>query len=142
MSRAISCGFVERKRTAPDALRQVFAGDQLEHEEAASLGALESIDGRDAGVIQRREQTRFALEAPQSFGIVGEGVGENLDGDVAAQARVAGAIHLAHAACADLLDDFVASEFAGDHGAAIIAELRRDATSDSAHCRDGNRALY
>ena len=50
------------------------------------------------------------LEAAQALGVGGEGGGQNLDGDVASEARIAGAIDLAHAACADERDDFVGTD--------------------------------
>jgi hypothetical protein len=35
---------------------------------------------------------------------------QNFDGDVAAEARIACSIHLAHAACAEWRDDFIAAK--------------------------------
>ena len=55
-------------------------------------------------MVQRGDRARFALEA------LGELLGRNLDGDVAAQARVVRAVHLAHAARADLGQDLVRAE--------------------------------
>ena len=75
-----------------------------------AIGFVETVDGADVRMVQRREDLRFALEPGQSLGIAGERGRENLDGDVAAQLRVAGAIHLAHAARAKLRDDVVCAE--------------------------------
>ena len=58
-------------------------------------------------MVQRGEHLGFALEARQAFGIERELLRQNLDRDVAIQLRVARAIHLAHAARADLGDDFI-----------------------------------
>ena len=72
------------------------------------------------------------------IGIGGEGFGENLDGDGAIEPRVAGAIHLAHAAFADWRNYFVGPEFypgCDSHSglAGIIAESwQLDADSDGA----------
>ena len=52
-------------------------------------------------MIERREQLRLALESRDAIRIAGEEGGEDLDRDVAAQARVARPIHFAHAARAD-----------------------------------------
>ena len=57
------------------------------------------------GMIQRGERLRFALEAREPVGIACEGVGQDLDRDIAIQLRIARAIHLAHAARADLGGD-------------------------------------
>ncbi len=43
----------------------------------------------------------FLLESPQALGIGGQQRRQNLDGDVAANARIASPIHLAHSALAD-----------------------------------------
>jgi hypothetical protein len=51
---------------------------------------------RDVGMIQRREDFRFALESREPFAIVGDVGGQDLDRDFALQLRVARAIHLAH----------------------------------------------
>jgi hypothetical protein len=52
-------------------------------------------------VVERRHHFRFALE---TFIELFSG---DLDGDIASQARIAGTIDLAHAACAQLAEDFV-----------------------------------
>ena len=52
-------------------------------------------------MIQRGDRAGFALEA------LAELFGGDFDGDVAPEARVAGAIHFAHAAGADEREDFV-----------------------------------
>ena len=63
------------------------------------------VERADVGMIQRRDSARFALE---SFAELGLG---NLDRDDAIEARVAGLVHLAHAARADGRKDFVRAEF-------------------------------
>ena len=49
-------------------------------------------------MVQRREQFRLALKAGDAIGIAADGLGKDLEGDVALQLRIARAIHLAHAA--------------------------------------------
>ena len=61
-------------------------------------------------MIQRRQRLGFALEARQPLGIVREGVGQDLDRDLPTQVGVGGAIHLAHAAHADLGSDLIRAE--------------------------------
>jgi predicted RNA polymerase sigma factor len=51
------------------------------------------------------------LKAAQAFGIGCERWGQYFDRDLAAQARVARTIDLAHTACADQGDEFVGAEF-------------------------------
>ena len=67
---------------------------------------------RDVRMVQRGEHFGFALEARQPLGIGGDGRRQDLDGDVALQLGVAGAIDLAHAANAERRDDFVGTEAA------------------------------
>ena len=61
-------------------------------------------------VIQRRGGPRFANQARPCRLIVKIGWRQYLEGDVALELRIAGAIHLAHATGAELADDFVARE--------------------------------
>ena len=61
-------------------------------------------------MVQRREDLRFALETRQAIGITGEGIGQDLERDVALQLRVLRAIDLAHPAGADLGGDLVDAE--------------------------------
>ena len=61
-------------------------------------------------MVQRREHSGFTLKAGKTFRIIDEISGEDFDGHVAREFRVARAIHLAHAARANLRDDFVGAE--------------------------------
>ena len=61
-------------------------------------------------MIERGEVLRLSLESSQTFGVVGEGVGQDLQRDVAMQLGVAGAIDLAHAAGTDGGLDLIRSE--------------------------------
>src|SRR6476661_6566811 len=62
----------------------------------------------DVGMVQRGDSAGFALEA------LAEALGGDFDGDLAAQARVAGAVNLAHPALADARQDFIGAEFVAD----------------------------
>ena len=53
-----------------------------------------------------REDERFLLEAGKALRIERVSVWENLQGDIAAQSGVAGAIDFAHSASAQQFDDF------------------------------------
>jgi hypothetical protein len=68
------------------------------------------VDGDDVWVVQRRRRACFLLEAPEPLAVTGECGGQDFDGDVAAEARIVGAIHVAHAARRDGRDDFIGSE--------------------------------
>ena len=80
--------------------------DQLHHEREPVRRVLDAVDSRDAGVIQRREELRFALEALEAFRIPGDGGRQDLDRHVPTQSPVVCAVDLAHAAGAQRRDDF------------------------------------
>ena len=61
-------------------------------------------------MIERREDLCFALEARHALGIQREGIGQDLDSDVATQSGVSGAIHLAHAAGTDSRHNLVRAD--------------------------------
>jgi hypothetical protein len=57
--------------------------------------------------MQRREHLRLAVEARHALGIVGEGFGQDLDSDVAAEFGVVMAVDLTHATRADRRHDLL-----------------------------------
>ena len=74
-------------------------------------------------MVQRGRRTRLLLEAVEPVGVGGKGGREDLDGDVPAEARVARAIDLAHAAGADERDDLIRAEAGAGrecHGTKLI----------------------
>ena len=62
---------------------------------------------RDVRVIERRERLRFAFETRASVAIAGDRGRQDLEGDIATEPGIAGAIHLAHASGADGTLDFI-----------------------------------
>jgi hypothetical protein len=83
--------------------------DILHHDEGLSVGFADFVNRADVRVIQRRGVLRFAHQ-PCSSAIVRGEVLYQLYRDGAAQTRVAGAIHLSHAAGANQADDLVGTE--------------------------------
>ena len=111
---------VHGERAVGQPLGQRWSFDELEHEAADTVGFFQPVDRCDVGVVQRRQYLRLPLEAPQAFGNRLETVGDDLDGDVAAQPGVAGAVHLAHSAGAEQRQDPVRAELAADQRLARI----------------------
>ncbi len=58
-------------------------------------------------MVQRSQGPRLALELAQAIGVAGDVLRQDLDGDGAIEAGVAGAVDLAHAPGADQAEDFV-----------------------------------
>jgi hypothetical protein len=89
---------------------QRLAGEQLAHEVGRRAGAADVVDGEHVRVAQRTDGSDLLLEAAQLLGarrVVGD---DELDRDLAPDARVARAVHLTHAAPAEQLEDLVGSE--------------------------------
>jgi hypothetical protein len=58
-------------------------------------------------VIEHAGGARLLLETPEAVRISGQSAGEDLDGNLAPEAGVLGAINLAHAASAERREHFV-----------------------------------
>ncbi len=108
--------FRDRLRIAPgdrapcDALREVFALDQLHHEGVRLAALLGAVDLGDVRVVERRQRARFALETRGPIGIGGEILRQDLDRHLPPEPGIASAIDLAHAALADDGEHFVWAE--------------------------------
>ena len=81
----------------------------------------------DVRMVELGDGARLALEAGAHLGCRGQVRGQHLDGDVAAQARVVGAVDLAHAARAERGEDPVGTErrARGQHGLSPNGGLQR-----------------
>ena len=71
---------------------------------------MQTVDLRDVGVIQRREDFRFALETRQPFRVRGKGGRKDLDRDLPLQFRVGRAVNLAHSTVAERSGHFIQTE--------------------------------
>ena len=73
------------------------------------------MDGEDVRMRQSCYCLGFALEAGQPVRVMGEGFRQDLDGNLALQARIPSAVHLSHPAGAEGRDNRVRSKPARDH---------------------------
>jgi hypothetical protein len=89
------------------AIRQRAALDELENERAYPVALFDAVDRGDAGMIERRKDFGFAIEARETLRVARERLRQNLERNVAIQPGVARPINLTHAAGAKGLDDFV-----------------------------------
>jgi hypothetical protein len=101
---------VERQSTAPNAIRQRRTRHQLHDERRLAVRLVQSIDLRDAGMVECGEHLRLASKPGEPIGIVCEGVGQNLQRDIAVELGVSGTPDLAHAAGTELGGDFARAE--------------------------------
>jgi hypothetical protein len=92
----------------PNVERVAF--DELQHERGRSAVRLESVDGGDVRMIERRKHLGLAFEPAQPLGIVCQRRWQDLDSHIAPQLRIAGAVDLAHSAAAEQFDDLVRSK--------------------------------
>ena len=88
---------VDGDRPSREAFLQVFALDELEREERRAVGLLEAVNGGDVRMVECGQQVRLATEARQPLGVPRHFGRQHLDGDLASERRVGGAIDLAHA---------------------------------------------
>ena len=80
---------------------------QFRNDEGQALVCADIEHGQQIGMIDRSGGSSFLLETTESIGILGERRRQDLDRDVARDARVARAIHLAHPARPERGDDLV-----------------------------------
>ena len=99
-----------RQESAVEHGAEAFALEKLGDEEWGTFVVSDVVDGQNVGMVQRGYRLRFLLEAAEAIGVAGEGFGQNLQSDVAVEARVAGAVDLPHSACADRRLNFVRAE--------------------------------
>ena len=82
--------FVDGNRSALQALGEVLALDQLEHEEAAAVrDSFEAVDRADVGMVEGGEELRLPLEAREALGIARHLGGQHLDRHLAVELGVA-----------------------------------------------------
>ena len=62
-------------------------------------------------MIQQREDVRLAFKSSDAVRIAGDGIGQGLDRNVPFETRVAGAIHVAHAAGPERRQDAIRPDF-------------------------------
>ena len=101
---------VERHRPFGEPIGQRLPVDELHYQRAAGGRFFEAVNLGDVGMVERGQHLRFAPEARESIGICGEQIRQQLQRNVAPQLRIAGAIHLAHAAGTERSDNVIRAE--------------------------------
>ena len=121
-----------------DAIRERRPVYLFQDECLDALGLLQPVDVPDVGMVQRGQDFGFTLEPGQPIWIVREGLRQDLECHVPVELGVPCAIHLAHAAFADLGGDGIRPEAGAwiEHGCRVSADYRvRHTTGDPERSR-------
>ena len=105
-------GLAERDRRFREAGAEGLAFEQFGDDVGRAVGFADVEDGKNVGMVQGSGGAGFLGETLQAVLVSGERGGQNLDGDGAVEAGVAGAIDFAHSAGSDGRKDFVGTETA------------------------------
>ncbi len=109
---------VDGHRSARQPRRQRLAVEQLHHHELPALVLADVVERADVGVVQRRDDAGFALEALGGGRVAAQFGRQQLHGDATAQPHVLGGEHLAHGAAAERRENPVMRQRLADHAGA------------------------
>ena len=108
--------------TAGDAMLQGYAVQKFHGNERLLAVLADFVDGADVGMIESRGGACLAAEALQRLRVARHFVGQEFEGDEAAEVGVFGLVDDAHAAAAELVDDAVVRDGLADHSLSVIRE--------------------
>ena len=100
----------DRQGRAADALPERLPFQQLGDGVGHAGFDADIVNRQDVRMRERGDRLGLALEAGERGGIGGQPLGQDLDRDIAIEARVAGAVDLTHPPGADRSDDLVGAE--------------------------------
>src|SRR6059036_3061974 len=92
--------------------------------ESGVLLRIPSNSTADVGMVEGGRGAGFTLEAFERLAIARKLLGQKLQGDAAAEARVFGLVHHAHAAAPELLEDAIVGDGLADHGGSPMRRRR------------------
>src|ERR1700730_12987184 len=98
------------ERPGPEELAQGLALDELHGDPRSARRGPDFVHGDDRRMVERRGRLRLFFETTQPRRVRADIPGEHLDGNVASEPRVAGAVDLAHAAGAEKRTKLVVSQ--------------------------------
>ena len=101
---------IQRDRSLRDPVGEGRPFDQLQHQRPRPLGFLDAVDLGDVGVVEAGEDLRLPREPGEAVRISREGVGQDLQRDLAVELGLGGLPDLPHAA------------FAQERGHVVVAE--------------------
>ncbi len=115
-------GFSDRKRATAQTISQGFAFEQLGDYIGRTFVFTNVKNGQNIGMVQGSRGPGLLSEALQAVGVGGKSRGQDFDGNVTSQSRVARLVHLAHTAGANLAGNFVRPDLLSSdyrHGRAL-----------------------
>jgi len=119
---------LDGKATCGDQAVEWLPFDQLHRQEVDAVAFLHRVDGDDVRMVKLGESFGLTTKARESLRIVRHFGGQHLEGYVATEFRVGGAIHLTHATCAEGRKNFVGSQPSSGsqgHGVSNDCTLRK-----------------
>ena len=99
-----------RKRGVPHPFSERVALEQLGDHVGRVLVSAGVVDRKDVGVIQGPGRPGLLLEAVEQVGIVGDLLGQHLQGHIALQPGIPGTVNLTHPPGPEGLEDLVGAE--------------------------------
>ena len=138
--RAETHQLVQPHGTLPQSRLERASRDVFHDEEVQAVLRVEVEDGRNAGVREAGQDVRLAAESVPRGGVRKRAAQEYLDRDVAVEVQIVRAVHLAHAALAERLENAVMGKGGSDHcaedtpkhqGPRLFSGARRSADSRS-----------
>jgi hypothetical protein len=109
---AILDRLARRDRPVGKAIAQGLPFEQLQHHVSETVFGADIVDGEYVRIVEGPDGSSFELEAPKVFRIVFASGGDDLEGDVPSEARVAGPVDLAHPPRANRRADLIRAEVA------------------------------
>ena len=97
-------------RALRDTVGERRALDQLQDKRMRALGFFDAVDGGDIRVVEAGENLRLAPKPGKAVRVIGEGVREDLQGDLTVELGVSRLPDLPHAALADEGGDIIVPE--------------------------------
>ena len=103
-------GLTPGNRSPPQPLTERLAFQQLGHDEGDAVFVSDVMDRQNVGMREGGDGFGLPLEAGQRIGVICQAFRQHLDRHVAIEARVAGAVHLSHAARAEGSENFIGTK--------------------------------
>ena len=99
-------GSSPRQRFPGQSLIERFSPQQFGDHESRAVDVIEIVDGKDVRMGKGSHRPGFLLETLQRVRILGQPIGDDLDGYLASEPRIASAVNLAHTTGSKRSQDF------------------------------------